>query len=111
MEYTSYGLGEGMLMVSGTIFLVLLMYAYKMFRVPKEKRGLLTLVVILSIICIGLDTLMWVLSIQTGVIDFLIGEKGSQEQVTIFGVASYILIFRAVLMLPKIEEDETYQKH
>lgn len=92
MEYTSYGLLEGLGMVGGAILMLTVMYLIVLVTSSKQSRKITTILYGLALTCVVLDTLMWVFSIQTNVIDRLVGEVGSQEQVTIFGVALPFLI-------------------
>lgn len=98
MSYTDYGLTEGLSMLILPLIIVSAVFGLRIIKKSKPFKRKLWLIYGLILLMISLDTLMWALDIQTGVIDFLVtAESGQTEQITIFGMAYYILLVWLVL--------------
>lgn len=98
MSYTDYGLTEGLSMLILPLIIISAVFGLRIIKKSKPFKRKLWLIYGLILLMIGLDTLMWVFDIQTGVIDFLVtAESGKTEQITIFGIAYYILLVWLVL--------------
>lgn len=106
MEYTDYGLWEGLAMVGVSIVLATLIYIIKGLAIKGRWKDF-SLVYGLILLSITLDTLMWALNIQTNVIDFLYTSNGQTEQITIFVVFMGLLV---LYMLFMGEKEEVSQK-
>ena len=98
MSYTDYGLTEGLGMLILPLIIVSAVFRLRIIKKSKPFKRKLWLIYGLILLMISLDTLMWALDIQTGIIDFLVtAESGQTEQFTIFGLAYYILLVWLVL--------------
>lgn len=98
MSYTDYGLTEGLSMLILPLIIVSAVFGLRIIKKSKPFKRKLWLIYGLILLMMSLDTLMWALDIQTGVIDFLVtAESGQTEQFTIFGMAYYILLVWLVL--------------
>lgn len=98
MSYTDYGLTEGLGMLILPLIIISAVFGLRLIKKSKPFKRKLWLIYGLILLMISLDTLMWALDIQTGIIDFLVtAESGQTEQFTIFGLAYYILLVWLVL--------------
>ena len=98
MSYTDYGLTEGLGMLILPLIIISAVFGLRLIKKSKPFKRILWLIYGLILLMISLDTLMWALDIQTGIIDFLVtAESGQTEQTTIFGMAYYILLVWLVL--------------
>lgn len=98
MSYTDYGLAEGLSMLILPLIVITAIFGLRTIKKSKPFKRKLWLIYGLVLFMLGLDTLMWALDIQTGVIDFLItADSGKTEQITIFGVAYFILLVWLVI--------------
>ena len=98
MSYTDYGLTEGLGMLILPLIIISAVFGLRLIKKSKPFKRKLWLIYGLILLMISLDTLMWALDIQTGIIDFLVtAESGQTEQITIFGMAYYILLVWLVL--------------
>ena len=98
MSYTDYGLTEGLGMLILPLIIISAVFGLRLIKKSKPFKRKLWLIYGLILLMISLDTLMWALDIQTGIIDFLVtAESGQTEQTTIFGMAYYILLVWLVL--------------
>lgn len=99
MNTTSYGLEEGWLMVLGNLSIVLLIVCIRYFFI-KDKRYSVLFGFLITL-CILLDTLMWQFNIETHIIDF---KLDNGEQVTVFGVLTFILFGAILFWYPRRSE-------
>ena len=98
MSYTDYGLTEGLGMLILPLIIISAVFGLRLIKKSKPFKRKLWLIYGLILLMISLDTLMWALDIQTGIIDFLVTAESCQtEQITIFGMAYYILLVWLVL--------------
>lgn len=98
MSYTDYGLAEGLSMLILPLIVITAIFGLRIINKSKPFKRKLWLIYGLILLMLTLDTLMWALDIQTGVIDFLVTTEGGQtEQITIFGVAYFILFVWLVI--------------
>lgn len=98
MSYTDYGLTEGLSMLILPLIVITAIFGLRLIKKSKPFKRKLWLIYGLVLLMLGLDTLMWALDIQTGIIDFLVtAESGQTEQITIFGIAYFILVVWLVL--------------
>ena len=98
MSYTDYGLAEGLSMLILPLIAISTIFGLRTIGKSKPFKRKLWLIYGLVLFMLGLDTLMWALDIQTGVIDFLItSDNGQTEQITIFSTAYFILLVWLVI--------------
>lgn len=113
MSYTNYGLLTGLIYVSVTILIIMLYMLYVLKTRPHQKNYIITSM-ILYMILVTLDTVWWIFDIKTNIVDFLITQNNSTEQVTIFGVMSYICIIQCIIIHLKhqnINKEKRDNKH
>ena len=103
MSYTNYGLLTGLIYVSVTILIIMLYMLYVLKTRPHQKNYIITSMI-----------LYMILDIKTNIVDFLITQNNSTEQVTIFGVMSYICIIQCIIIHLKhqnINKEKRDNKH
>lgn len=106
MNTTSYGLMEGLLIVSTLIIPLVLIWVFRYLTYKNEWKKI-SLVYGTIILCIILDTLMWVFNIETGIIAIKLYLGESLEQLTVFSILALILaIYSNFMKLDKGKEDE-----
>lgn len=113
MSYTNYGLSTGLILVGITILVIMSYMTYVLKTRPHQKNYIITSMV-LYIIFVILDTIWWIFDIKTNIIDFLITQNDTTEQVTIFGVMSYICIIQCIIIHLKhqnINKEKRDNKH
>lgn len=103
MEYTDYGLWEGLAMVGVSVGFITIVYIIKGLSIKGRWKDF-SVVYGLILLSMALDTLMWGFNIQTNVIDFLYTSNGQTEQVTIFGVFMWLLTLYILFMGKKQTE-------
>lgn len=115
MSYTNYGLSTGLILVGIKILVIMSYMTYVLKTRPHQKNYIITSMV-LYIIFVILDTIWWIFDIKTNIVDFLITQNGSTEQITIFGVMSYICIIQCIIIhlkhqnINKEKRDNKYDK-
>lgn len=92
MDYTSYGLVEGLFNLVPVFVIITLVYLFRLktSKNDKDLKYLLTIMYISVMTSFILDTIWWIFSIETNIIDFKIKVNGNVEQVTLFMVIGFL---------------------
>lgn len=102
MDTTSYGLFEGLLTIAILIPIIVVIWVLR-YKTHRSHRKKISLIYGSIVLCILLDTAMWVFNIETGILDYKVNLGGSLEQVTIFAIIAFVLVLYSTFM--KLENE------